>query len=137
MCHAIPAPLRPRCFPVLVCTASASPTSFLAVSIPVDLRALPASFYSNGRNATEGVDPQQKKKPVIGMYTAVERAEMDDKGEIEWAMATASDARGVLPMFLQKMSIPGQIAKDVGLFLRWISSVDRGQTGPPTATGAS
>ena len=36
-------------------------------------------------------------------------------------MTTASDARGVLPKFVQALAVPGQIAKDVALFLSWIA----------------
>ena len=110
MCHAIPPPLHPRCFPVLVCTASTSPTSFLAVTIPVDLATIPASFYSSGRNTSEATDSQQKKKPVMGVYSA---------------MATASHARGNLPMFAQKMGLPGALVKDVGFFMKWIPTVNQ------------
>lgn len=124
MCHAIPAPLQPRCFPVLVCTASTSPTSFIAVTVPVDLESLPASFYTNSRNVKEGSDAQGRKKVVLGVYTAIENTYIDEKGEIDWTMATASDAKGNLPMFAQKMGIPGAVVKDVTFFLNWIPTVD-------------
>ena len=35
-------------------------------------------------------------------------------------MATASDANGWLPMWVQKLGIPGAIVKDVGYFMKWI-----------------
>jgi Protein of unknown function (DUF3074) len=124
MCHAIPPPLQPRCFPVLVCTAATSETSFIAVTIPVDLESIPASFYSSGRNVTEGSDGRHRKKPVMGIYSAVETASIDTDGQIDWTMATASDAKGNLPMFAQKMGVPGAIVKDVGFFLNWIPTVD-------------
>lgn len=38
---------------------------------------------------------------------------------IEWTMATASDAKGWLPMWAQKLGVPSAIVKDVGLFLKW------------------
>ena len=139
MCHAIPAPLQPRCFSVLVVTASTSPSSFIAVTVPVDLsspRPLEASFYSSSRNLNEGVDDQQRKKPVFGVYTAVETVRILDKdisspgrggkkGQIEWTMATASDAKGNLPMFIQKVSMPGAVPKDVSYFMDWIPSVSK------------
>ena len=127
MCHAIPAPLKPRCFPVLVCTASVSPTEFLAVTVPVDLsspgldRSIP--FYSSKRNIKEGRDAQRKKEPVLGVYAAVETVRKVQSGEIEWTMATASDTKGSLPMWAQKLGIPGAIAKDVGFFMGWIQKV--------------
>jgi hypothetical protein len=127
MCHAIPPPLQPRCFPVLVCTAATSETSFLAVTVPVDLESIAASFYSSGRNTTEGSDSQHRKKPVMGIYSAVETAYIDPDGQIDWTMATASDAKGILPMFAQKLGLPGAIVKDVGFFLDWIPTVDSRQ----------
>ena len=138
MCHAIPPPLNPRCFPVLVCTASTSATSFLAVTVPVDLDSLPASFYSSGRNVKEGADAQQRKKPVLGVYNAIETTYIDEKGEIDWTMATASDAKGALPMFAQKMGIPGAIVKDVGFFMKWIPTVDSSEImrQPPSTSQA-
>ena len=136
MCHTIPAPLQPRCFPVLVCTAATSDASFLAVTVPVDLASIPASFYSSGRNTGEGSGSRHRKKPVMGIYSAVETVYIDADGQIDWTMATASDARGYLPMFAQKLGIPAAIAKDVGYFLNWIPTVDSSQTvrqGPSTS----
>ena len=43
---------------------------------------------------------------------------MVESDKVEWMMAVASDASGVLPMWAQKMGLPGAIAKDVGLFLK-------------------
>ena len=34
-------------------------------------------------------------------------------------MATASDAKGYLPMWTQKLGVPGAVVKDVGLFMKW------------------
>ena len=39
---------------------------------------------------------------------------------IEWTMATASDAKGWLPMWAQKMGVPSAVVKDVGLFIKWV-----------------
>ena len=63
----------------------------------------------------------------MGKYSAVETAYIDTDGQIEWTMATASNAKGNLPMFAQKLGLPGAIAKDVGFFLNWIQTVDSGQ----------
>ncbi len=41
---------------------------------------------------------------------------------VEWVMATASDAKGWLPMWVQKLGVPGAVVKDVGLFIRWVRS---------------
>lgn len=44
-------------------------------------------------------------------------------------MATASDAGGYLPMWAQKLGIPGAVVNDVGLLMKWIdgkrSSTDK------------
>lgn len=34
-------------------------------------------------------------------------------------MATASDAKGYLPMWAQKLGVPGAVVNDVGLFMKW------------------
>ena len=39
---------------------------------------------------------------------------------VEWVMATASDAKGYLPMWAQKMGVPSAIVKDVGLFIDYV-----------------
>jgi Protein of unknown function (DUF3074) len=132
MCHAIPAPLQPRCFSVLVCTASTNPESFIAVTIPVDLVEL--GYYATGKNVTSETDGQRRKQTVVGAYAAVETAylekDADGKEVIDWTMATASDTRGNLPMVFQKMALPGAVVKDVGFFLRWIRKVpDAEKTG--------
>ena len=36
---------------------------------------------------------------------------------IDWVMATASDAKGWLPMWMQKLGVPSAVVKDVGLFM--------------------
>ncbi|KAL8413930.1 hypothetical protein RB594_005241 [Gaeumannomyces avenae] len=61
---------------------------------------------------------------VVGAYVSVERvrrlgAGEAEAGKIEWVMATASDARGVLPARVQAMAVPSQIVKDVPWFLAW------------------
>jgi len=42
-------------------------------------------------------------------------------GDVEWIMATASDAKGNLPMAVQKLGVPGAIVNDVGFFMKWIA----------------
>lgn len=133
MKHKIPAPLRPRVFPVVQLIASAVPPGgggggdgtmtaeghgldeFVVVSVTVD------DFAGGGLgdravlSADRGV--------VTGAYASVERVRRlpgGARGGIEWIMATASDAKGVLPMWVQTRAVPGQIAKDVGMFLGWI-----------------
>ena len=121
MCHSLPTPLQPRSFSVLVASAKPGPDSFVVVQIPVEIKSVPAAFYSNGRNVKEGTSPEKRKEPVVGIYTSIERCRyLPESGETEWIMATASDARGLLPMWMQKMGTPGAVVRDVGLFVKWV-----------------
>jgi len=129
MCHIIPGPLSPRCFPILVATASVSENCFVAVTIPVNLGSgFEEAYYTANRNVKDGTTAQQRKQVVAGVYAAVELVSRNpDKNEIEWIMATASDAKGNLPTWIQKFGVPGQIVKDVGYFLKWIRTVDENE----------
>ena len=42
-------------------------------------------------------------------------------------MTTASDAKGWLPMWVQKLGVPGAVVKDVGLFMKWVVGLRRGR----------
>jgi hypothetical protein len=125
MCHNIPPPLNNRVFPTLVVTgrsttsATTSP-SFLVVQMPVgDISKVDQAMYSNSKHK-ESTDSQKKKNITFGEYVSIERAELIEEGaKVKWQMATASDAKGVLPMFVQKKAIPGAIVKDVGFFIDW------------------
>lgn len=127
MKHKIPPPLKPRVFNVLqvACTAqddgddggAAGGPAFVVVSVPVkDLATGPWKDKAK-LSLDSGV--------VIGAYAAVERVrrirgEGAAAAQVEWIMATASDAKGVLPLWLQVKAVPGQVAKDVKLFLHWV-----------------
>lgn len=126
MKHKIPPPLRPRVFGVLQVTCTSTGPGlgpgpgqheFVVVSVPVkDLSTGPWKD-----KAALSVD----KGVVVGAYAAVERVrraggEGGTRAEVEWVMATASDAKGVLPMWVQTKAVPGQVAKDVKLFLGWV-----------------
>lgn len=102
--HRLPAPLKPRVFPILLVTQETE-GGFYVVSVPV--------------TGLEGAN-ERHKKTVQARYVSVERVRKLDNGETEWCMSTASDAGGALPMVLQKPAIPGTIAKDVGWFLGWV-----------------
>ncbi|KAL8948686.1 MAG: hypothetical protein Q9222_005154 [Ikaeria aurantiellina] len=87
------------------------------------------AFYSNGRNIREGGSALKRKKPVLGVYTSIERCVLRADNQIEWTMATASNARGWLPMWAQKMGVPGAVVKDVGLLMKWIEGKRAETTG--------
>lgn len=102
--HKLPAPMKKRVFPVLQVTAiTEDRREFMVVQIAArDPDATP-------RNGSA----------VLGAYTSVERFRQTEHG-VEWIMGTVSDARGILPRWIQKRAVPGAIAKDVDMFLAWI-----------------
>ncbi|KAG8525393.1 uncharacterized protein KY384_009037 [Bacidia gigantensis] len=121
MCHQLPFGLYNRCFSVLVITAKGPlQDELLVVQLPVDISSFTAAFYSNKRNLKEGKDKLQKKQVILGMYVSVERVRILSDSNIEWLMATASDAKGWLPMWMQRLGVPGAVVKDVGLLMEWI-----------------
>lgn len=149
MCHDVPSPLKPRCFGVLVVTGSVTHGSgqsfweadeqekLVAVTVPLQLGGVKKAFYATYRNLKEGEDEKRKREVVQGFYTAVETCTLRSAGkvgadeaggeEVEWIMATASDAKGVLPMWAQKLALPGAVPKDVSYFMKWIKTVDEAE----------
>jgi len=121
MCHRIPSPLENRVFSTLVVRGKDSPFSFVVAQIPVNLSKVPAALYSTGRNRVDGETAQKREKVTIGEYVSVERVKILENQQIMWEMATASDAKGNLPMMVQKMGVPGAVVKDVGYFMKWTS----------------
>ncbi|KAI5920036.1 hypothetical protein F4810DRAFT_684476 [Camillea tinctor] len=112
MRHKIGRPLlKDRTFPVLQMTCSLEGArEFLVVSIPVP-----------------DFDAAREKGARVALYVAVERVRaVPGTRDIEWLMATASDAGGALPMWVQTLAAPGVIWKDVPLFLGWIAK-ERGE----------
>ena len=64
---------------------------------------------------------------------SVERVTESGAGQVEWRMATSSDAggesrlrtsliEGNIPRFLTNSSLPSSIAEDVPSFVKWLSS---------------
>lgn len=103
--HHLPRPFRQRSFTVLQGIAERVDVDrdggeFVVVTVPVD--------------AKWGIWP----KEVPAKYAAVERLQRVG-GNVEWVMATASRAGGVLPGWVQDMSVPRVVAKDVDFYLEW------------------
>ncbi|OBT70013.1 hypothetical protein VE03_00508 [Pseudogymnoascus sp. 23342-1-I1] len=103
--HHLPSPLRQRSFPVLQGIAErvdvdADGGEFVVVTVPVDVKW----------DLWAGAVPAK--------YAAVERFRRVG-AHVEWVMATASRAGGVLPGWLQDLSVPGVVAKDVDFYLKW------------------
>lgn len=66
MSHKLPFPLLPRVFPVLILTSRTGASGFIVVQIPINLKTLPESFYSSGRNQKDGDTSVKRKRPVLG-----------------------------------------------------------------------
>lgn len=116
-----PKPLKNRTFPVVqVAARLAEVEEFMVVSIPLtDFQKSPYAEYA------------RDKSLVVAAYTSIERIRiLPSSGEIEWIMATASDAGGVLPQWMQNLAVPGAVAKDVDLFMSWIPSQRTTQSKP-------
>jgi hypothetical protein len=74
-----------------------------------------------------------EKSRVRGKYVSVERVtEMDSGRQVEWRMATSSDAGGEkgpnrklilgnIPRFITNSSLPSSIAEDVPSFMKWLA----------------
>lgn len=126
MLHHIPPPLNQRVFSVLVITAKRSqPTKeFMVVQIPVTTKGLPLEAEGH----SPGVKYYDVPKVTAGKYVSIEKGEVLEEGKnVKWQMATASDAGGNLPMWAQKMGVPGAVVKDVGLFIDWIAKRRQGK----------
>ena len=106
-----PKPLKNRTFPVVqVAAVLAGTQEFVVISIPL-------TDFDKSPNAEFARD----KSLVVAAYTSIERIRvLPSNGDVEWIMATASDAGGVLPQWMQNLAVPGQVAKDVELFMSWI-----------------
>ncbi|KAL1891870.1 hypothetical protein Sste5346_007415 [Sporothrix stenoceras] len=117
-----------RVFPVLQMTCRSveeeKKAQFLVISVPI-----------NDWKGVAPPDPERADTKVadgpnitIGSYVSVERFRLVRKGEdraaplkkVEWVMATASHARGMLPLMIQTPFVPKKIAIDVPLFLKFM-----------------
>lgn len=111
MTHNIkPKPLCDRIFPVLQLVVSrVDIDEFMVVSIPI--------MYPENTQESRAA---KVNNLVVGAYVSIERIRVLPTAEIEWIMATASDAKGVLPQWVQNLAVPEQVAHDVDMFMRWI-----------------
>ncbi|TRM62579.1 hypothetical protein BD626DRAFT_51243 [Schizophyllum amplum] len=114
--YKISAVLSPRVFTVLqvdhLDATDASRRIGTIVSIPIDLSS----------------DPELAKleeKGVKGHYVSVEQLVELESGTVRWTMATASTPGGVIPDAVTNASLPGEIAKDVPQFMKWLQQETR------------
>jgi hypothetical protein len=111
--------LKNRTFPVLQLAALLEGVQeFIVVSIPfIDFDKSPHAEYA------------RDKSLVVGAYTSIERIRvLPQSGETEWIMATASNAKGVLPQWMQNLAVPGKILDDVDFFMKWIPSTRKAKS---------
>lgn len=115
-----PKPLKNRTFPVVQLSAMlAAVEEFIVISIPInDFYKSPYAEYA------------RDKSLVMAAYASIERIRvLPSNGDIEWIMATASNAGGVLPQWMQNLAVPSAVAKDVEMFMSWIPSKRNAQGG--------
>ncbi|KAI1329621.1 hypothetical protein F5Y16DRAFT_365621 [Xylariaceae sp. FL0255] len=130
MRHKIGRPvLKDRTFPVMQLTCAVKEGTgspeFVVVSIPVP------DF-----GTSEHANLSKEKGAQIAYYASVERIRKLEDGKIEWLLATASNAAGNLPLFIQDKALGGIIWKDVPLFLGYISK-ERAKSGTKPAATAT
>ncbi|KAI0408907.1 hypothetical protein F4802DRAFT_546960 [Xylaria palmicola] len=119
--------LKDRTFPVLQLSCAAkegAAEEFVIVSIPVPDFA-----------TSEKAKLSKEKGALIAYYVSVERIRKLNDGKIEWLLGTASDAAGVLPLWIQDKALLGIVWKDVPLFLGWIAR-ERGKGKEKAGAGA-
>ncbi|WWC73743.1 uncharacterized protein I206_107715 [Kwoniella pini CBS 10737] len=110
-----PPPTNPRTFLVLLLSRELTndntpkgERSFMNISIPFEHPNCPPKLNN-------------EKNRVRGKYVSVERVREVNKGlDVEWRMATSSDAGGNIPRFVTNGSLPNSIAEDVPSFISWM-----------------
>ncbi|WVW86973.1 hypothetical protein I302_109029 [Kwoniella bestiolae CBS 10118] len=108
-----PPPTNPRTFVVLLLSRELTgepkgERAFMNISIPFEHPDCPPKVNN-------------EKSRVRGKYVSVERVrEIEGGREVEWRMATSSDAGGNIPRFVTNGSLPNSIAEDVPSFLGWM-----------------
>lgn len=130
MRHKIGRPfLKDRTFPVLQLSCAVKEGTgapeFVVVSIPVPDFA-----------TSENAGLSKEKGAQIAFYVSVERIRKLEDGKIEWLLSTASDATGILPLWIQDKALVGIVWKDVPMFLGWIAK-ERGNTDAEAALAAT
>lgn len=138
MHHTMPFPLCDRFFSVLVVSfAKREVEGLLAESIdmqiPINWTTLPEKVQERSHVVRRGrklMYRDEKKELVEGIYVSLEKLMKKDATEDQgskprttWFMMTASNARGRLPLWVQRKGVPGAIAKDVPLAIEHIVRV--------------
>ncbi|WWC92765.1 uncharacterized protein L201_007724 [Kwoniella dendrophila CBS 6074] len=110
-----PPPTNPRTFIVLLLSRElqnqpleSGGRSFMNISIPFEHPDCPPKVNN-------------EKSRVRGKYVSVEKVtEIQNGNQVQWRMATSSDAGGNIPRFVTNGSLPNSIAEDVPSFIGWM-----------------
>ncbi|KAI1368804.1 hypothetical protein F5Y08DRAFT_294883 [Xylaria arbuscula] len=129
MRHKIGRPfLKDRTFPVLQVSCAVKEGTgapeFVVVSIPVP------DFGTSDKASLS-----KEKGAQIAFYVSIERIRKLENGKIEWLLGTASDAAGILPLWIQDIALLDIVWKDVPMFLSWIAK-ERGKSDGKATTAA-
>ncbi|KZO94058.1 hypothetical protein CALVIDRAFT_539430 [Calocera viscosa TUFC12733] len=115
--YTFPPPLSPRTFTVLVILSPPSPaTSGTGSEKEALIISLPY--------APSASEEQKLRKSVRGKYCSIERIRelAEGEGRTEWRMAVQSSAAGLIPGWVQEVSVPGKISDDVPFVLKWLKT---------------
>ncbi|KAL6951481.1 hypothetical protein ACO0OE_000717 [Hanseniaspora uvarum] len=86
------------------------------ISKPVKVKNTEISYVVSLRSK-----PDQKQNTKC-YYVSVEMLKYNnDSKELEWYMATTSDAGGMIPLFVQKLGIDKAVVEDIPSFLKYIN----------------
>lgn len=125
--------ISPRTFISLVVSASEpqpdkdQPAGFYTVQIPLSFSK---EDYSSAADLQSKIKSAVPKNTIFAHYASVEHVVVSKKAaaageqrQIEWTMATTSDAGGLIPQWVQRSwtmgGVPKAVVADVGLFLGW------------------
>ncbi|GFF33687.1 hypothetical protein IFM46972_03982 [Aspergillus udagawae] len=130
--------IAPRTFISLVISADLpkfNPQGFMTVQIPLTAKSTDAIPHE----IREKIASAAPRNAVFASYASVEqvvsvptpavtsnsvaRGRTGDANQLEWTMATTSDAGGAIPRWIQRSwtmgGVPKAIVADVGYFIRW------------------
>lgn len=126
--HTFNALISPRTFLNLIVTAdhppsseseSDTPSGFITVQVPLSFD----QKHSIPEVLRDGIIQSAPKKTIFAAYASVEQIRLDSD-EVEWTMATTSDAGGAIPQWIQRSwtmgGVPKAVVADVGLFIGWM-----------------
>lgn len=116
--------IAPRSFVVLAISADCPNNAFVTVQMP-----LASQNHASGsvpKPLHDKIVGAAPRNAIFASYTSVEQVVLQaESDQIEWTMATTSDAGGAIPQWVQRSwalgGVPRAIVADVGLFLRWTS----------------